>query len=409
MVDLISLLTLVQSKKILVIGDLMLDSYTIGKASRISPEAPVAVLHVKEERSLPGGAGNVALNLLSLDQKVSILGRCGDDAAGFSLKSILQKEGAEVATIFSENNYPTPVKNRIIADNQQMLRIDHESTVALSKELESQIIAVLPELFKGIDLIAISDYGKGFLSRSLLQAIFAEASKAHIRVVVDPKGADFTKYKGAFLIKPNLKEAYLASHMPQETPLAEVASKLLKESDSKYLMITRSEAGLSIFTQGIHQGIQQDFPVKVKEVKDVTGAGDTVLATLASALASDLTLDQTAKLANVAASIAVEHVGCARITLTDISHRLLEEHREHKLISNKQAPILHYALKSKQHTIIELTDETMLDQKLFDKIQTLKVTPEHILVMSLSAQFQSPHLIPILVSLREVDFVINHE
>ena len=165
MVKLIGFLSLIAPKKILVVGDLMLDSYTIGKASRISPEAPVAVLHVREERSLPGGAGNVALNLRSLGQEVAVLGRCGTDAAGSVLKCALEDEGIEVGGIIFDETFQTPIKNRIIADNQQMLRIDREVTFPLLPEKEAEILTRLPALLENVSAIAISDYGKGFLQR----------------------------------------------------------------------------------------------------------------------------------------------------------------------------------------------------------------------------------------------------
>lgn len=400
MVKLIGHLSLLKPQKILVIGDLMLDTYTMGKASRISPEAPVPVLHVCEERSLPGGAGNVALNLLSLGQEVRVVGRHGQDLAGEELRRFLDNRG-----LFVEKGYPTPIKNRVIANNQQMIRIDHETILPLSLELEKEILKKLPELLSQVKMVAISDYGKGLLTRNLLRGLIDQAREQKIPVIADPKGADFSKYRGVTLLKPNLKEAYKAAHMPPEATLDEVAAKLFTMTETEKLIITRSEEGISLFEP---HG-RRDFPVKAKEVKDVTGAGDTVLATLAAALASSLSLDQAIELSNVAASLAVEHVGCARITLSEMASRLLEEHAFHKLIDAAHAPALHYALQNRPHTIIKLSSDSDLDPLLYQKIQSLKATPSHTLVMSLPLSVKNPHLIPMLTSLREVDFVIQSE
>lgn len=390
------------TEKILVIGDLMLDCYTIGKASRISPEAPVPILLVKDERSLPGGAGNVALNLLSLGQEVVLIGRFGDDLAGKYLLKALIDSNISTDSIFLEPGYKTPVKNRIIADNQQMIRIDHEINSALTEEVEARIISSLPKLLEDVSAVAISDYGKGFLTRNLLKAVIKEARSRGIVVAADPKGADFTKYEGAFVLKPNLKEAYAAANLTEESTLEQVASALLHGAQVDNLMITRSENGISLFD---HLK-RQDFPVKVKEVKDVTGAGDTVLATLTACLASKMTLTQAAELSNVAASLAIEHVGCARITLADMTARLLEDHAPDKLVDAVNAQALHYALQNREHSIIELHDESTLDPALYQQIQALKVHANHTLVMKLPPTPSSTSFVSMLASLKEVDFIV---
>lgn len=403
MVTQIGLIRLLTAQKILLVGDLMLDRYTLGKASRISPEAPVAVLHVREEKSLPGGAGNVALNLLSLGQEVLVLGRHGPDGAGEELAQVLSRENADTKGVFLDETYRTPVKNRILADNQQMIRIDHEFVTPLSIPLEKEILANLPTLLEGVKVMAISDYGKGLLSKGLLRGLIDEAKRQKIPVIADPKGVDFTKYRGTTVLKPNLKEAYAAAGLPLDTPLEDVAEKLLSLTEVDSLLITRSEAGISIF----EPGSRRDFSVKVKEVKDVTGAGDTVLAVVTACMASGLTLDQAAELANVAASMAIEHVGCARITATEMADRLLSDHAQHKLIEKEHSSSLYFALENRPHTILELSNEARFDPALFQEIQSLKKDPLHTLVLSVPESVKCPHLISMLISLREVDFVLK--
>src|SRR5271170_7527422 len=198
---------------VLVIGDFMLDTYTTGKINRISPEAPVSVLHVQKEESRPGGAGNVALNLLSLGAKVYTVGRIGNDYAGDELKDALEKEGIDIEHLIFQKGYKTPVKNRLIADAQQVLRVDFETVTSLPEQLEEWIIERLSPLIDKVQIVAISDYGKGFLSRNLLQQVIQISNSKGIPVIVDPKGDDFSKYAGATVIKPNLQEVYIASKM----------------------------------------------------------------------------------------------------------------------------------------------------------------------------------------------------
>jgi D-beta-D-heptose 7-phosphate kinase/D-beta-D-heptose 1-phosphate adenosyltransferase len=403
MVKLLQHLSALKRNKILLAGDLMLDRYTFGKASRISPEAPVPVLVAKEEKMLPGGAGNVLLSLVKLNQEVVMLGRIGQDSAGSDLKSLLESSSGVVSHIVVDRTHITPVKHRLIADRQQMLRIDHEVVTPLDPQVEEAIIRNLPSLLHEVKLVALSDYGKGFLTESLVQALIVEAKKQKVPVIVDPKGLDFKKYRGAYLVKPNLKEAYGAAKAPLEADLNEVAASLLQNNQIEKLFITRSEAGISLFDAES----RQDFPVTIKEVIDVTGAGDTVLAMLATALASGLKLDKAAPLCNVAASLALEHVGCYQVGLEAIARRLLEIHAEDKFIDKAHEPELVHALKGRPHTIIEVRDEKVLDPLLYEKIRGLKVQPDHMVVMRLSAELNSPSFAQMLASLKEVDFIVK--
>jgi D-glycero-beta-D-manno-heptose-7-phosphate kinase len=303
-----------ERRQILLVGDLMLDQYTYGTISRISPEAPVPVLNPQRQESRPGGAGNAALNLVSLDQKVRLLGRVGNDNPGQTIRRALDRDGVDTSAIVIDETTPTPLKNRLIASGQQMMRLDQEEIRPLPIPLEHAFEARLPEILDGVDLVAISDYGKGLLTPSFLQILITAARAAHIPVLIDPKGRDFTRYAGATLLKPNLHEATEAAGLGHEATLDHVADALLAHVDS--LLITRSEKGMSLFRSD-HPRV--DFPVEALEVRDVTGAGDTVLAVLAAALANALPLDEAAELANRAAALAVARFGCARITTADLA------------------------------------------------------------------------------------------
>lgn len=310
-----------KQKKILVAGDLMLDVYTLGDVQRISPEAPVPVLRVKEESKRPGGAGNAVLNLVSLGMEVSVFGRVGADPGGSLFIQAMQDEKIETKGIFVDPAFQTPLKSRMIAAGQQLLRVDYENPKSLSPALEKQAVEMLPALLEGVDVVAVSDYAKGFLTPSLLRAIIQEAEKRQIPTIVDPKGIDFARYQGATLLKPNLSEALAAAGLGIDAELDDVAGRLLEQIKVDTLMVTRSQKGISLFC---HKQGRRDFPAQVHEVKDVTGAGDTVLAVITAAMANRIALDHAAQLANVAAGMAIEHVGCARISLAELTARLVE-------------------------------------------------------------------------------------
>ncbi len=404
MVKLASSLSRLGQAKILVVGDILLDTYTIGKAHRISPEAPVAVVNVQREESLPGGAGNTALNLISLGAQVSLVGRIGQDSTGELLKTSLSKEGIRTDWIVIQNQYRTPIKNRIIAENQQVVRIDHEQIAPLSEDLEQYLIDALPELVGDSKVIALSDYGKGFLTTSFLQAIFKYANKNGIIVITDPKGNDFSKYEGTTIIKPNQAEAYAAANLPQQASLDLVANRILQKTKAKLLMITRSEAGIALFESS---GSRQNFPVHAKEVKDVTGAGDTVLATMAHALANDLSYQEAAELCNVAASIAIEHFGCARVTLADLAQRLLDKNINHKIFDQEHMFVLHEVLRSKKFSLLVIPELNLISQTLFQSIKLLK-NSMNLLLIYIADPNPCDISIEMLASLKEVNFILIH-
>jgi rfaE bifunctional protein kinase chain/domain len=405
MVKLASTFSCLHPIKALIIGDLMLDTYTVGKARRISPEAPVPIVHVHHEEHRPGGAGNVVLNLISLGAQTTLIGRIGSDLAGQYLHKSLEKENVDLRFLVTQSPYMTPVKNRIMADNQQVVRVDHEQIVPLSNELEKTIIESLPFALQEIQVIAISDYGKGFLTPTLLKALIHQAQQQGILIITDPKGNDFSKYQGTTVIKPNLAEAYAAANLPSHRPLEEVASRLLDMTKAEKLMITRSEEGISLFDS---KGNRDDFPVHIKQVKDVTGAGDTVLAMLACALGNRLSYIESAHLCNIAAGIAIEYVGCTRITLSDLAHRLLEKDVGNKVFDEEHLFALQQVLKQKEFILLSLSSLEGVDQQLFSVIKQLEAEEASLLIYV--QDFEPNELfIQMLASLKEIDFIVIHQ
>jgi len=403
-VKLVSMLSRLNPSKILVAGDMLLDTYTIGKVGRISPEAPVPVVSIQQEEHRPGGAGNVILNLLSLGAEVVAMGRIGEDWAGQTLLKALKERNVDGRMIVCQKGYLTPVKNRIIANHQQILRVDREEISALHESLEQYIINHLADLLQGVKVVAISDYGKGFLTSTLLQAMIQQSNELGIPVITDPKGDDFTKYLGTTIIKPNLSEAYAAAKLPAGSPLEKVALALFPKCQAHLLMVTRSEAGISLFND---LGEQFDFPVHAKQVKDVTGAGDTVLAMLSHAIANQLSYQEAAQLCNVAAGIAIEQVGCACITLSDLAIRLFEQNISDKVFDQEHLFVLKEVLKRHSFNLLILSQVDQLTHALFQSIKKI-AREEGTLLVYLDDLEPSEMLIEILSSLREVGFILLH-
>lgn len=406
MVKLTSVLSRLNPSKILVLGDMLLDSYTKGKARRISPEAPVPIVTVFHEEYLPGGAGNVILNLLSLGAQVIPIGRVAKDWGGEVFLNALKSENVDTRFIVEQPAYLTPVKNRIIVDNQQIVRVDREQIIPLSEALEQHIIDHLPVLLRDVQIVALSDYGKGFLTPTLLAAVILEARRQGIPVITDPKSSDFSKYRGTTLIKPNLSEVYAAANLPAGASLDQAASIVLAQCQAQFLMVTRSEAGISLFSD---RGVRSDFPVQAKEVKDVTGAGDTVLAMLAHALANDLSYHEAIPLCNIAAGIAIEHVGCARVTLSDLAFRLVEQKISDKFFDEEHLFVLKEILKRRPYRILKLSEGSQFTTSLYQSIKQIADQGEPLLIY-INEVKPDETLIEILSSLREVSFIVSqHE
>ncbi|MCO5948730.1 D-glycero-beta-D-manno-heptose-7-phosphate kinase [Mucilaginibacter flavidus] len=302
---------------ILVIGDLMIDHYIWGNATRLSPEAPVPIVNVKNESSTLGGAGNVVQNLVALGATVTVAGVIGDDATGLQLIEILENEGVKTNTIIKDSARPTTIKTRVLAGRHQLVRVDREITDPLSADLENELAEKLTSVIDKADIIIFSDYNKGLFAPALTQRLIKIAAVHHKQVIVDPKGFNYEKYKGAFLIKPNRKElaeAAKTESIKNIDELQEAAKTVFAQTETAYLVVTLSEEGMAILTPESSKLLS----VKATEVFDVTGAGDTVIAAITYFLALGFTVEEACDLANHAAAIVIRHVGSATTTIDEI-------------------------------------------------------------------------------------------
>ncbi len=269
--------------------------------------------------------------------------------------------------------------------------------------LEPLVIEQLRTLIPTVQVVAISDYGKGFLTLPILTAAIQIAKDAGVPLIVDPKGTDFFKYRGATILKPNLSEAYAAAKLPPSATLDEVANALLHSTNVDVLLITRSEAGISLFESG---GQRSDFPVRSKEVKDVTGAGDTVLATISAALANELDIGSATQLANIAAGISIERFGCVQITLSEIAKRLLEYDVGCKIFDKNHMHALAQVLKTRKYTLLVLDQEQEMTNNLLRSIRHLTQGNPAELLVYIQGDNPSDEFIYLLSLLNEVDFIV---
>lgn len=300
---------------ILVIGDLMIDHYLWGSCDRISPEAPVQVVNVKKESSVLGGAGNVINNLVTLGSVVDVISVIGNDSVANELKSLLEKIDVPISNLVVENNRKTSKKSRLIASQQQVLRYDMESIDDINENSHKQIIQTLEKNIDKYSSIILSDYGKGVLTTNLTKEIIKIANKNNIKVLVDPKGKDYSKYKGSYTLTPNKKEAMEATNIDikDESSLIEALKSLKTQCELEVSLITLSEQGIAIFDDEL-----TIKPTVAREVYDVTGAGDTVIASIAFALGNNLDIKDSIYFANLAAGVVVGKIGSATTTLDEI-------------------------------------------------------------------------------------------
>lgn len=300
---------------ILVIGDLMIDHYLWGSCDRISPEAPVQVVNVKKESSVLGGAGNVINNLVTLGSVVDVISVIGNDSVANELKSLLEKIDVPTSNLVVENNRKTSKKSRLIASQQQVLRYDMESIDDINENSHKQIIQTLEKNINKYSSIILSDYGKGVLTTNLTKEIIKIANKNNIKVLVDPKGKDYSKYKGSYTLTPNKKEAMEATNIDikDESSLIEALKSLKTQCELEVSLITLSEQGIAIFDDEL-----TIKPTVAREVYDVTGAGDTVIASIAFALGNNLDIKDAIYFANLAAGVVVGKIGSATTTLDEI-------------------------------------------------------------------------------------------
>ncbi len=297
-----------------VVGDLMLDDYIIGTVDRISPEAPVPVVSVKEERFVLGGAGNVINNLATLGVKTFCYGVIGDDTDGDRLKKSLKLLGVNAEGVIRSEDRPTIVKRRVLGGNQQLLRIDWEDPTNINEILEDSILDNLKKNIENIDAIILSDYDKGVLTERVAKEIIKLARKYNKIVTVDPKPSNIMNYFRASSMTPNRKEAYESAKLPKKTDIDIVGKTLRDNLQLDNLLLTRSEEGVSIYTEDSVINI----PTFAKEVYDVTGAGDTVISVYTLSKAAGATWEEAARIANTAAGVVVGKIGTSTATKEEI-------------------------------------------------------------------------------------------
>jgi D-beta-D-heptose 7-phosphate kinase/D-beta-D-heptose 1-phosphate adenosyltransferase len=335
-----------QHAPILVLGDLMLDQYMWGDVQRISPEAPVPVFHVRERSETLGGAGNVVSNLLSLHASAAIIGVRGADSAGERLHQLLQNPRLQ-SHIFTDPSRPTITKTRVIAQSQQLLRIDEEDIFSPSIQVMSEVAALTESVISTYRALILSDYGKGlFLSDAWVQQTITLAKAANVPVFVDPKGNNWDKYRGATCITPNTKEieAVCGDSLGEEGRLLEAMRRTIYKYGLQWLVVTRGPLGICLMNR------EDDTPIFVpavaKQVYDVSGAGDTVIATLALAVACGFDFPAAAKLANLAAGVVVGKVGTQPITLLELQAALMTaDTTVHGRFSKKVTSLLSAAMQ----------------------------------------------------------------
>lgn len=312
----IDLLNSFSRASVLVIGDVMLDRYWWGDAVKISPEAPVPVVRLTKSSMTTGGAANVAANLKGLGVHTKLIGLIGNDGEGNLLRDELEQLGVGTDLLVRSDDRPTTVKTRVIAHNQQVTRIDQESNEPIDPALEDEVITVLSGQLEDCDAIVVSDYAKGLLTKKVLSTLISSSNALNKPVLIDPKGKDYYKYRGATILTPNRHEAAEACGISEAEPefVSKAGTRLLSELDCMAILITRGEDGMSLF----QHGSVMHLPTTARRVFDVTGAGDTVIATLAAGIAAGTDLATASRLANIAAGIVVESVGTTHIRLDDL-------------------------------------------------------------------------------------------
>ena len=304
-----------QSPKILVVGDLMIDHYLWGSCERISPEAPVQVINVKSESTLLGGAGNVINNLKALGAQVDVISVVGGCEISDELKELLGNINVDAQYLITQKDRITSKKSRIIASQQQVVRYDRENTDEINNESQEKLLSYYKKIIKNYDNVLLSDYGKGVLTHSLTQELIKIANNNSKKVLIDPKGLNYSKYRGAYLLTPNKKEASEATQINiiDDDSLTKAIIQLKSKCSLDVSLITLSDQGVAIYDNNL-----RTHPTVAREVFDVTGAGDTMLASLGFALACGYSIDDAVEFANLASGVVVGKIGSATATLNEI-------------------------------------------------------------------------------------------
>jgi rfaE bifunctional protein kinase chain/domain len=307
--------------RVLVLGDVILDSYLRGRVTRISAEAPVPILEVDSEEYRLGGAANVAANLTSLGASCDLIGVVGDDAPGREFRKLLARVGVSDESLVTDPSRPTSHKTRVVARNQQMVRLDRESRAPIDEATRAGALERLRERIRSADAVIIEDYDKGLLDEGLIVAARDMAHERGIPVVVDPKLENFWHYGGVTCVTPNVHEAGAAVERPISTSddLRAVGVRLLQELALDHLLITRGADGMALFQRDGDSATLTHVPAVAREVFDVTGAGDTVVAVYALALATGMAPLDATRLANYAGGLVVGHVGCASVDRVELA------------------------------------------------------------------------------------------
>lgn len=323
------LLNAFHRKTIAVVGDVMLDRYIWGNVSRISPEAPVPVIDVLDESARLGGAANVAHNIHSLGGKAVLIGVVGNDASGDMLTQLVRTEGFTTEGIMRDSSRPTTVKTRIIAHSQHVARVDRESRTEIDETTRTRVINFIRENISNFEAIVLEDYNKGLMGKEFIREAIEIAAKAGTMITVDPKLRNFFEYKRVTLFKPNLKEAEEALGMRVQN-LEEARSagnEILRRLDAEYVLMTRGEKGMSLFSRS---GSEYHATAKARHVADVSGAGDTVIATTTLSLAAGASAQEAATLANLAAGVVCGEVGVVPISIEGLRAAIVRDnHQSH--------------------------------------------------------------------------------
>lgn len=306
----------IKKPQILVIGDLMIDHYLWGDCDRISPEAPVQIVEIKKENKRLGGAGNVIANLITLGADVGVMSVVGDDLIGNEIEKFILQMGAKIEILIKQKGRKSSQKSRLMAIHQQVIRFDKESKDNICENSQTRLLQAFEKIINNYDAILLSDYAKGVLTKNLCKNIIEISNKFNKFVLVDPKGDDYSKYKGATLLTPNKKEAMIATNIVinDENSIRKAILKLKDDFSLKFSIITLSEKGIAVFDKDL-----EIIPAVAREVFDVTGAGDTVLATLGYALSIGMDIKDAVYLANQAAAVVVGKVGSATASLMEIA------------------------------------------------------------------------------------------
>ena len=301
--------------KILVIGDLMIDHYLWGSCDRISPEAPVQIVNIDKTNTLLGGAGNVLNNLKALGASADIISVIGECEASKELIGLLSNLNLDTNYLVKQKDRITSKKSRVIAAQQQVIRYDRESTDEINLKSQNAVIGIFKKIIKNYDLVLFSDYGKGIFTFNLTQSLIKISNNNNKRVLIDPKGLDYSKYKNAFLLTPNKKEASEATNIniKDKESLIEALNSLNSQCNLKLPLITLSEQGIAILQDELNI-----YPTVTQEVFDVTGAGDTILASLGFSLSCNKSIDESIRFANLAAGVVISKVGAATTSIDEI-------------------------------------------------------------------------------------------